>query len=255
MERLEEVIELLKKETEKNCYKIEIVKGTPSILDDKLGGWPYLPVGEIYPKDKNGRALSLLLQINLKNIDLPNFPKKGIFEVFTNNDWPCKYSIKLFEEGKEYQTEFPELDYEFPFISKPLKIVLNKDKAYMSLNDYRIDSVLCPIIQKVYGIKVKSLLDFLDTFEDDNGGDWYEGLNQSLNHHKMTLGGYPDFTQSDPRESMRIKKDECLFKIDSGIERTKSIQIGDSGIIFGLISATDLENINLKKALVDWDCC
>ncbi len=253
MEKFQKAVELFKAKTQKDCYKIEIVRGKPDILDDKLGGQPYLPIGEEYPT-ADGKPLDLLLQVNLKNISLPNFPTSGILEVFTNNDWPCKFAIKLFDEGREYQKKFPKLDYKYPFISKAQKITLSKGIAHMSLNDGQIDSVLCPILNEVYGVEVESLMDFIDLFEDDTGWRWHEDFYNQLACHKMTLGGYPDFTQTDPRED-DSELCECLFKIDSGIERVSEISIGDSGIIFGLISSQELSDKNFSNALVDWDCC
>ena len=249
----EKTLKLFKEKTKRDCYKIEITKGEPSILDDKLGGLPYLPIGEEYPKDDQGNPLSLLLQVNLNNVKLKNFPN-GILEIFTNNDWPCKYSIKLFKNGLEYQKEFPKLNYQYPFISKPLKIKLTKDVTYMTLNDYRTDQTLCPIINKIYGVDVDNLMDFIDLFEDDTGWAWHEDFNNQLNIHKMTIGGYADFTQTDPRFNTKNDLSQCLFKIDSGLERIKEIQIGDSGIVFGLISENDLKSQNFDNALVDWDC-
>lgn len=250
----QKAVKLFKKKTEKECYKIKIVNGEPDILDDKLGGKPYLPVGEEYPTDKKGNPLSLLLQINLKNISLKNFAKSGVLEVFTNNDFPCEYAVKLFEEGLEYQKDFPQLNYKHPFISKALKISLSKDITHMTLNDRDIDKILCPIVNKVYGVEVDNLMDFIDLFENDTGWAWYEDFANQLTVHKMTLGGYPDFTQSDPR-SEDSELDECLFKIDSGIEICKEISIGDNGIVWGFISSNDLKNKNFDNAVVDWDCC
>ena len=94
-EKFKLVVEEFKKATEKECYKVLLLEDVPSILDDKIGGQPYLPVGEEYPKDKDGNYMPLLLQVNLKNIELDNFPKKGILEIFTDKDvdYPCQYVI------------------------------------------------------------------------------------------------------------------------------------------------------------------
>lgn len=250
--KLKQAVNLFKQATEKECYKITLDKHTPDILDNKLGGNPYLPVGEKYPTTSDGKPLSLLLQVNLKEIKLPNFPDKGIFEVFTNNDFPCEFAIRLFDENLEYQTDFPALDYEFPFVRRSFKIKLSKDKAHMSLNDYKADQTLCPIIEKIYGLEAESVVDFVDSFDD--GWDWYEEFANQLSNHPMTLGGYPDFTQSDPR-SDEEELDECLFKIDAGSNIAPEIQIGDSGIIWGFINEKDLQNKNFNNAVVDWDCC
>ncbi len=82
-EKFKKVVEKFKEATEKECYKVLLLEDAPGIMDDKIGGQPYLPIGEEYPKDKDGNFMPLLLQVNLKNVDLANFPKKGILEIFT----------------------------------------------------------------------------------------------------------------------------------------------------------------------------
>ena len=70
----------------------------------------------------------------------------------------------------------------------------------------------------------------------------------------ITLGGYADFTQQDPRTSSSSLANltECLIKIDS--EGYDKLQIGDAGIISIFISKEDLESANFQKAVLDWDC-
>lgn len=65
-EKFQKVIDIFKETTRKHCYSIDLLDEVPDILDDKIGGTPYLPVGEEYPVDKSGNPLALLLQINLK---------------------------------------------------------------------------------------------------------------------------------------------------------------------------------------------
>lgn len=45
-EKFSKVIELFKEATKKECYKIDLVDEGPSILDNKLGGKPYLPMSD-----------------------------------------------------------------------------------------------------------------------------------------------------------------------------------------------------------------
>ena len=65
------------------------------ILDDKIGGKPYLPEGISYPKDSSGENMALLLQINLSKYILDGFPQKGFFEIFVqpNLTSNCEYKI------------------------------------------------------------------------------------------------------------------------------------------------------------------
>ncbi len=251
-QKFNKVIELFKKETEKECYKIELLDEEPSILDNKIGGKPYLPVGEDYPKDKDGNYLALLLQVNLKDINLEGYPKKGILEIFTdsNVDYPCQYAIKYFEEGLEYQKKLPSVDLGNYIVNKSYKINLTKNKSYMAINDYRFIKVFTKIVNDVFETKLNSYGELDDYFCNFA---WYDKLRDGYVNHSITIGGYPDFTQNDPRYDMKENKDECLFKLDSWGNFDK-VQIGDSGILFTLISKDDIEKGKFENAIVDWDC-
>ena len=247
-ESAKKVIEEFKKLTEKECYEIEVMEGIPDILDDKLGGFPYLPEGEEYPSDENGKKLALLLQINLNKIDLKNFPKKGVLEIFTDaeNNYPPKYLIKYFEEGKKYQTIFPEIDTTQHIISKPKKISFKKSIDYMLPSDYRYNENLIKAMENITGEKYDNIYEIEQKFNFE----FEELLIKEIKNIPASIGGYPDFTQEDPRPKLN-GKDECLFKLDSNF--CDDINIGDSGILFVFISEESLKNCKFEDAVVDWD--
>lgn len=247
-----------KKETKKDCYKIEIQNGTPSILDNKIGGIPYLPMSESYPLDEEGLPMTLLLQINLKDIDLPYWSNHGILEIYVdkNLSWPCKYEIKYFEENLNYTKDIkvPENNDSNLIIGTPLKITLKKEICHMPISDYRYESTIINIVNKIYNKNLKDYKDVLLYF--NNNFDFIYELSNSLKTHAGNIGGYPDFTQEDPRKfdrNIENKKDECLFKIDSNLD--ENLMIGDMGIIFGLINKNDLKSNNFTNGIIDWDCC
>jgi uncharacterized protein YwqG len=68
MEIEEQLLNEYEELTKRDTYKMNLVKQEVSILDDKVGGIPYLPVGEAYPVDTNGNKMALLMQVNLKNL-------------------------------------------------------------------------------------------------------------------------------------------------------------------------------------------
>lgn len=245
---INEILELYKKETAKECYEIIFVNGEPDILDDKLCGKPYIPVGEEYPKDKNGNNLLLLLQVNLKNIKLENFPKSGILEIFTSPDMndTLEYVVKCYEEGKEYQKDLPEIDMSNYLCEKHNKIKLKKATDYMSNMDYRYENTLIKILNKIS----KSKFESIGEAEEHLNIDIYK-FEEKIPKLNITLGGYPDFTQEDPRPFMD-GKEECLFKLDSNAR--EDIHIGDCGILFSFISRKDLNNGNFNDVYLSWDC-
>ena len=252
-EKISEIIKNFKEKTKRDCYKIEMIDEIPSVLDDKIGGKPYLPIGEEYPKDKNGNNMALLLQINLANIDLENYPNKGILEIFTDYkvEWPCEYVVKYFEEGLEYQEDLPIVDVTNYIVSKAYKINLVKTIDYMSVNDYRFSKTITNIVNKVFNTNLKNSYDVSEYL---NGTYIEDIIQDNIDYNPITIGGYANFTQQDPRFDMKENKEECLFKLDSWANYN-DIVIGDSGILSVLISKEELQKSDFDKALVTWDCC
>lgn len=246
---------LYKERTQKECYRIEIEEGiTPSILDDKIGGIPYLPIGEEYPVDKNNNPMILLIQINLENIKLNNYPQRGILEIFIDQEcsWPCDYKIKYYQDIKDYRKDLSKINCENYVYEKPLKIKLIKDIEYMPISDHRFINIMKEVIKEIVGIEINNYSEVEEFFEK-NGYDMYDELYQ-VNIFPGNLSGYADFTQTDPRPINNAEdKIECLVKIDSNLGH--GITIGDCGIIFSFISKEDIKSGNFANAIVDWDCC
>ena len=250
--KLQSLIDEIKEKTKKECYKFVASDEKAKITDSKIGGNPYLPVGENYPIGKKGEPLPLLIQINFEGIELKNFPNKGILQLFADKDvdWPTEYQIKYYEDiSKESQTEFPDIDLKYFFIENEVKINLEKSIAYMSVNDFRFDDIVCELASKYYGVDINSWMD-LEDVTDVNLDDIFNAFVPD----KGNIGGYADFTQTDPREN-ELGEDytECLIKIDSVFD--SEIEIGDSGIAWVLMTKEDLANKNFDNAAFDWDCC
>ncbi len=251
---IDKVIELYKEKTKKDCYRFEVEKHiAPGIMDDKIGGIPYLPVGEEYPLDKDNNPMILLVQINLENIKLENYPQEGILEIFIDREcsWPCDYKIKYFRQITEYRKDLAQTDSDNGVYKKPLKIKLIKDIEHMPMSDYRSFGVMVEIIKEIANVEIKDLSD-LEEFFFDYDSDIF-GEMEELNIFPGNLAGYADYTQEDPRPLMENgEKMECLIKIDSNLKN--GIMIGDGGIIFSFISPEDAKSGNFENAIVDWDC-
>lgn len=253
MENLEKVIEEFLNRTKKGCMKVNVIEGVPDILDDKLGGIPYIPEGEEYPLDKDGNPMILVTQFNLKNIDLEGWPKEGIIEIFIDADlsWPCQYVVKYYKEGLEYKKDLPSAESEYPIIETPVKITFEKSFCVMPFSEHRFIDTVTEIIKDLYGVVVTNYSEIENFFGVD---DWPEKFIDKIDNPHCNIGGYADFTQQDPRDREHIEKKECLFKLDSNLD-FNNISIGDAGILFVFISKEDIENSNFENAVVDWDCC
>ena len=67
-EAILKVYNCIKKETAKKAMSIELKKQKTQLIDSKVGGTPYLPVGAEIPVDDEGKQLTLLAQINCEEL-------------------------------------------------------------------------------------------------------------------------------------------------------------------------------------------
>lgn len=246
------VIEQFKEKTKLPCMAIELVDKEPNILDNKIGGKPYLPEGEKYPTDSKGEPMALLLQIDLKDVDLPNYTNRGTLEIFCSKkiSLPLEYQIKYFDSALKYQTDLPDVDISEFMINKAYKINVMRSESYMSIYDYRFISVISPIMNSVFGVNINSIEDMDNFFKDYK---WDNALLEETYTKEITIGGYPNFTSKDPRVRMQNKLNECVFKMDSLYDEN-IIHIGDEGIIFLLMDTNDLKMNLFEKSFLTYDC-
>ncbi|MBQ8424713.1 MAG: DUF1963 domain-containing protein [Clostridia bacterium] len=253
-EKLKKVIEEVKEKTKKECYVFKRTFDEPLITDSKVGGNPYLPEGEELPKSSKGEYMPLFIQINLDNVNIENFPNKGLLQLFADKDvdWPTDFKFRYYEDySKPSQTEFPEIDRKYFFVQEEIKIELEKQETFISINDYRFSDLFCEAANKHFDIDISYWMDIED--EDDLDVD-LDDIFEAFPHDNGNIGGYPDFTQTDPRDGdLDEEYTECLFKLDSCLD--SRIQIGDSGIAWALMTKEDLVNKNFDNARFDWDCC
>lgn len=252
-EKFNQLVETYLEKTKKECYVIEPLDGIPNITDDKIGGIPYLPIGESIPTDSTGKPMELLLQVDLSKIQLENFNFNGILQAYIEQElpYPITYKIKVYQPNLPYQENLIVTVSDESPISEPFKIKLKKVNTYMSVSDFRAETIILNLVEEIYGQKVESIFDMKDENSPSIEKFWGVIADKTPS---ANIGGYPDFTQIDPREyGEHEEKTECLFKIDSNLEESK-IMFGDAGIMFALISVEDLRNNNLDNTFVDWDC-
>ena len=273
LQPLRDIMEKYKERTKKDCYKITLEKEEiPGILDSKIGGNPYIPEGDDIPKDKNGDYMALAIQINFADVESSIYPSSGILEIFMDKSlgYPCEYKIKFYKEiSDNYKTEFPKIDVSEFFYKGTSKIKLEKSVAYMPGADYRTKDTIKSIVDEI--INDSELVDKLKQivkidYKEHNMEKYAKsdeeliyqllevGLYDYIENAPIMLGGYGDFTQTDPRvyEAEKKRLTECLVKIDENGD--EEFCIGDAGIISVLISEEDLRNKNFENAVLDWDC-
>ena len=85
----------IKEKYTKNCLKGDLIPGKVTIFETKVGGFPYLPKDMMFPKDKNGVYMRLLVQIKCDDLGyLDGFPNTGILQIFTSKSF--NFVVTLF---------------------------------------------------------------------------------------------------------------------------------------------------------------
>ncbi len=244
-ENLNLVITKLKEKTKKQCFSYTLSEEKAEITDSKLGGLPYMKENEDYPLDSSGKSMPLLAQINFEDINLENYPKTGLLQIFTENPlvYPAGYKIKYVEDiSSKPNKNLTKLDLTTFVIEEEMKLNIIPDVAHMPFSDYRFNGILNEILHEVYG-------------SNDNLEDIIDDITKNIEPQSGLIGGYADFTQNDPRTNKPTKTHlgECIIKIDSYLNINK-IFLGDVGIAWLLISEEDLKAKRFENAEFDWDC-
>ena len=247
--------------------QFDISKEQTTIFDCKIGGIPYFPKNMKYPtKNTNKEPLILLAQLNFEQIPhIPYFPKKGILQFFISQD-DC-YGMNF--NDLMNQNEF-RIIYHKDIITDTTQLIdsLNFEIDYNEL-PYKGEYKLIPNeITTMYADPYTE--EFMDLFVDKYN-DLYTpniksifGLTDELSEQiytrndrkKAFIGGYPIFTQNDPRYEKRYMNCKIvLFELDSLYNQDIDIMWGDCGTGTFLISKDNLKKLDFSKVIFNYDCC
>ncbi|MDN3673803.1 DUF1963 domain-containing protein [Flavobacterium branchiarum] len=245
---------LKKFETDLLKYKLDYVQiqakpiknsDTLNLTQSKFLGKPYLPVGMEYPKDKMGKPMILMSQLNFSEIPkLENYPEQGILQFYiSGEDWydMSDYKVLYHPEIENHQTNFDFLTEDL-YSDSPINcehsLTFSTEIEYGGSQDFRFD----------YSFDGLDYWEFEETLGESQKNE-VDGMFSNCGHK---IGGYAYFTQSDPREyDTTTENDILLLQIDTDDE----IMFGDSGVANFFINKEDLINQNFEKAYFNWDCC
>ncbi|KRG11075.1 hypothetical protein ACA30_21235 [Virgibacillus soli] len=247
--------------TKKPCLIIHGKIGKTTPLQSKFAGNPYWLKADPYPTTKKGEPLRLLAQINFNDIEtIPNYPEEGILQFFvadddvygldfddgTNQDtFRVVYHEKVESDPSKWLSNFPvfaEDDHYFP-INKECALTFERSEELMSSNDYRFNKLT----------NLNSLLESEEDEDYDTYDEIIDAYSEVVKEQGSKLGGYPFFTQEDPRAyGDYLTFDTLLFQIDTDDEL--DIMWGDSGVGNFFIAYEDLKKRDFSKVLYNWDC-
>ena len=261
-EQIKQVLEQVDKVLPpKDCVTFTLSKEPTTVFDNKIGGIPYFPKDMEYPTFEN-KPLVLLAQLNFNTFkSIPNFPDKGIMQIYIADD-DC-YGIDWNDNTSN--TSFRVIYHE-DIITDTDKLI---DTLPYELNDYMLfteeyklipnePSVMyaTPYVEGFDDIFTKTYNELFDEpikdiFQLDN--ELLDSLYERNERTFIWIGGYPVFTQEDPRRDDEYSI--LLFESDSYTKDDIYIMWGDSGTGTFFIKPDDLINKNFSKTMFSWDCC
>lgn len=113
----------------------------------------------------------------------------------------------------------------------------------ISIHDMRFNQYLLKYCRDLLPEDCENFYDL-----DDKTTDYFY---DHLPTYGCQAGGYPCFTQYDPRENSYQDYDVLLFQLDT----VKDIMWGDSGVANFFIRKENLQNEDFSSVLFHWDCC
>jgi len=247
--------------TARECLVMEsaVAEELP-IETSKFGGFPCLPTDFPYPTTSEGEPLYLMAQINFSEIpSLKGYPSEGLLQFFIANDDHYGHNF----DARMVQTNwrvlfFPKVDFEpgtdLPNVmdEKRTLMPLRHDKVYtLALTFQHALSYPVP-----YTIEFEELILPLFDVEGEHlrklEDHYFETLlGPGLAFERHQLGGYPYFTQDDPRNWEPYQRLELLLQISS---EPKKLIWGDMGVAGLFIAPDRLSQQDFSELMYTWDC-
>lgn len=251
-----------------------------SLEESKFGGFPFVPLGGAIPTNAEGNQLALLAQINCAQLPENNmYPSDGWLQIWCLEDemygfWSdtiqpeTNQKVLYIPAGTQGEPLERVVAMYQPYVSEDCPVwFINEQGAIWGMrlsfthgqqgitySDGRFRDLFLDRWNKRYPEQaVENFYDLPDEIFE-NVVDIHDGSDCA---HQ--LGGYPYFTQYDPRyerDSTELTKyTEVLFQIDSQFDTEWDLCWGDAGVRNFFISREDLEALDFSDVLYNFDCC
>lgn len=274
-----------------DSVRLKPSRGKTTVFSSKMGGVPYFPKSMKYPTvsggDCDGAPLRFLAQLNFEELPkLPGFPTEGILQFFAGygggrddvygmnfddgqkqDTWRVIYHEKIItdESCLISEEDMPKIDREegdYPFVGEFKLTAENVEPMPLSSVDFRFEKAATAAYNEIFGGDIIGLW-------DSKGGKGLCQVDEPLydaiftrDGSKTRMGGYPAFTQEDPRgyNDEYAKCTVLLFQSDSengGNDENNwddEIMWGDCGVANFFISPEDLAKRDFSHVLYNWDC-
>lgn len=291
---VEELYNEIRAAHQKPVMHFSIEEAKTGLTESKIGGTPYMPHDMRWPLDSKGEPMDLLAQINCTDIkDMPDFPHEGLLQFFIGTateymgapleDLTSQGDFRVFYQEQidssvtedEVEGKRPDSNRDEDAVFTPIegnrqfRMVFDKPAIQpVTIDDFMFD--------KLFSEKWNELHpdDRINGFRELYWRCLYEGgfeseeafLKEAITLNECArnsqVGGYPYFTQRDPRKECEeiADRDTVLFQLDSAEERKDGvfqdylILWGDAGIANFFINGEALRNRDFSNVAYTWDC-
>lgn len=271
--------EIVERNTEPALRFALVRGGEPGIFESKVGGTPYLPRDMAWPLDSKGIGMELLAQVDCTGLEgLPDFPHRGLLQFFFGLDDVFGMDF----DDPTAQKGFRALYHETvdPTVTAA-EVLAKKAEAPKPEGDARYYTPLFGVygirfapaeVQRINSQDFRAWDQFLAKWNELHGTDlktqWdyyratkisgeFPAAKEKAPYHQM--GGYPYFTQEDPRINAGelANLDVLLFQLDSdGNKEVGDLVLwGDCGVCNFFISREALRRRDFSRVCYNWDCC
>ncbi|MDE6035773.1 MAG: DUF1963 domain-containing protein [Ruminococcus sp.] len=226
----------------KPCMKITLTDTKPSIFESKVGGIGYIPHDKDFPTDSNGNQLRLLAQIECEKIQLDGFMKTGLLQFWIMNDD---------DSGMDFDNQTNQDGFRVIYYPEVDKTVTPEEiESKFVKNEYDDEPYYFPVFRECGMSFEKSENRYVDYYSELSDEEWEENTG-----HKV--GGYPVFTQNDPRDEKQLEYyDFLLFQLDTDdLDGDDVVMWGDCGVGNFFINSEKLKQCDFSDVLYNWDCC
>ena len=271
--QIEEFVLNLEALTQREVIRIKLsLADELAVTDSKVGGVPYIPKEGALPRSADGKPLFMLAQINCEQLPENNlYPKKGLLQFWIADtedplygldyDDPCSNDFKrvlyFSTIGEALSIDDFISDYTFddnhlPFNSKKqFALHFKKDTESISLEERAATQLFFEKWNEAFSTQITTI----DEFFEEVPNDICEEINASLlkepTGHK--IGGYPYFTQVDPREE-NDPHTLLLLQIDIDNVEGEEIYWGNGGGVANFfVSPEDMANCKFDDVLFHWE--
>lgn len=273
------IIQELREAYQEPVLRFRLEDSETGLLESRVSGVPYLPKGATWPRAADGQPMRFLAQVNCAELaELPDFPHTGLLQFFIATDDMIGADLANITNNAGFRVIY-HAQPDTSVTVEDITVERPSEEAYALLGDqpYRIRFLpveMQPIdghdfrfeqhfIEKWNGYHPdapkQSIWEIWQTFSReekevlDLWGD--EDQEEEEPHHQ--LGGFPYFTQEDPRTHDRYPElDTLLFQLDSDYDGAYDrILWGDCGVGNFFINREALRHRDFSHVGYSWDCC